>query len=112
MNCTVSLISSFLASSPSLLWQHGTRQQGWYIGAILRKQFQNIQNLTVRFILSLTIYEVLSVVVEALLAWFVYESLGRSMPPLEVLKDHEKTSASGKASTRQLMCAVSPSDTP
>ena len=75
MNRTVSLISSFLASSPSLLWQHGTRQQGWYIGAILRKQFQNIQNLTVRFILSLTIYEVLSVVVEALLAWFVYESL-------------------------------------
>ena len=41
-------------SSPSLPWQHGTRQQGWHTGGTLRKQSPN---LTVQFILSLSIEE-------------------------------------------------------
>ena len=40
-------------SSPSLPWQHGTRQQSWYTSGILRKQFPN---LTVQLISSLISY--------------------------------------------------------
>ena len=43
----------FFLSSPSLPWQPGTRQQGWYISGGLRKQFPN---LTLQFILSLGIF--------------------------------------------------------
>ena len=38
-------------SSPSLPWQYGTGQQGWYTSGTLRKQFPD---LTVQFILSLS----------------------------------------------------------
>ena len=30
-------VSCFFASSPSLPWQHGTRQQSWYISGTMRK---------------------------------------------------------------------------
>ena len=36
-------------SSPSMPWQHGTKQQGWYISETQQKQFPN---LTEHFILS------------------------------------------------------------
>ena len=50
-NCTVGYVNSFVIS-PSLPWQHGTRQQGWYMSGTMRKQFLN---LTIQFILSLSI---------------------------------------------------------
>ena len=39
MNCGVGLVNCFFVSSPSLPWQHGRRQQGWYIRGTLKKQF-------------------------------------------------------------------------
>ena len=39
MNCGVVLVNCFFVSSPSLPWQHGRRQQGWYIRGTLKKQF-------------------------------------------------------------------------
>ena len=39
MNCGVGLVNCFFVSSPSLPWQHGRRQQGWYIRGTLIKQF-------------------------------------------------------------------------
>ena len=38
MNCGVGLANCFFVSSPSLPWQHGRRQQGWYIRGTLKKQ--------------------------------------------------------------------------
>ena len=54
MNCFWDFVTWFFLSSPSLPWQPGTRQQGWYIRGTLRKQFPN---LTVQFILSLSTCE-------------------------------------------------------
>ena len=39
MTCTVGFVGCFFVSSPSLPWQHGRRQQGWYIRGTLIKQF-------------------------------------------------------------------------
>ena len=39
MNCGVGLVNCFFVSSPSLHWQHGRRQQGWYIRGTRKKQF-------------------------------------------------------------------------
>ena len=39
MNCGVGLVNCFFVSSPSLPWQHGRRQQGWYIRGTRKKQF-------------------------------------------------------------------------
>ena len=50
MNCTVGFVICF-CEFPSLSWQHGTRQQGWYISGTQR---EHSLNLTVQFILSLS----------------------------------------------------------
>ena len=47
MSCTVGFVTFFFVSFP---WQHGTRQQDWYISETKRKQFPN---LTLKFILFL-----------------------------------------------------------
>ena len=39
MNCGVGLVNCFFVSSPSLPWQHGRRQQGWFIRGTQKKQF-------------------------------------------------------------------------
>ena len=39
----------FFLRSPILPWEHGTTQQGWYVGGTLEKQSPN---LTAQFILS------------------------------------------------------------
>ena len=51
MNRTVRLAKLFSASFPSVPWQQGTGQQGWYTCGILGKQ---LTKPTVHFILSLS----------------------------------------------------------